>query len=263
MKINIKKLCQSSFLLILTIICGACAMIGNNTSKENVSTEKKILFIGNSYTDQIQKVFKQIVADSTQGNHRLQFIWGGGATLQKLINNGRAFKWIDKDEWDYVVIQDQSLVPAIPGRPQDSFHKSVDTLVKKIRESGAEPILYMTWGRRDIDERHKDLFSDYENMQEKLSKAYREAGKRNKVRVAPVGDAWAIVRKKDDKLGRELYKDDGSHPSTKGAFLASCVFYRLLFDDSLEKVDIPEGIDQKDGKIIKDAVSGIPIAGKL
>jgi len=259
MKINKKKICQSVFLLLFTIICGACAMIDNNPSKDNVSNEKKILFIGNSYTDQIQKVFRQMVADSPHKDTEIRVIWGGGATLQKLINNGRAFKWIDKDKWDYVVIQDQSLVPAIPGKPQDSFHKSVDTLVEKIRGVGSEPILYMTWGRRDIGERHKDLFSDYESMQEKLSAAYREAGKRNRTHVAPIGEAWAVVRKKNDQLGRELYKDDGSHPSAKGAFLASCVFYRTIFGDSLEKVSIPEGMKEKECILIKQVVSDMEI----
>ena len=254
---------QCCAVLLSGLMFGSCAMINETSHETAASSTIKVLFLGNSYTDQIQRVFKQIVADSSHKDSKIQVIWGGGATLKRLIDKGRASKWIQAEEWDYVVLQEQSLTPALPAGPRNSFHDSVDTLVTEIRGIGAEPILYMTWGRRDIDERHKEQFVDYDTMQQKLSDAYRAAAKRNKIQVAPVGDAWSQVRKKDAALGRELYAKDGSHPSTNGAFLASCVFFRVLFNDSLEQVQAPEGMSQQDAMLIMEVVAGMTLPEEI
>lgn len=216
-----------------------------------------VLFIGNSYTDQIQDTFRETAARAGHGDVTFRAVWGGGVTLKRLIDNGRAFEGIDEQKWDTVVLQEQSVAPALGGKSEQSFHDSVDTLAEKIRESGAEPVLYMTWGRLDGWERNGRLIFDFETMQKKLSAAYRKAAERNNIRVAPIGEVWALVRKRDAVLGRELYKSDGSHPSTKGAYIASCAFLRVLFDDSLAHVGVPEGMTEQECSLITDAVSEI------
>jgi hypothetical protein len=222
----------------------------------------KVLFVGNSYTDQIQTTFKKTLANTAHENSEFMFVWGGGATLQRLIDNGRALKWIRKQKWDYVVLQEQSKRPVIPGRNKEAFHASVDTLVGEIRGIGAEPLLYMTWGHRDGDARHGELLPDYETMQEALVVEYKKAGARNSLRVVPVGEAWRLVRRADAELGHRLYKEDGSHPSASGAFLVTCVFLRVLFDESLEHLAIPEGLDHRDCTLIKDIVAGMEMPSR-
>lgn len=100
---------------------------------------------------------------------------GGGATQEGLINNGRALNGIKTNNWDYVVLQEQSVRPAIYGKSEQAFHDAVDLLVKEIKDVGAEPLLYMTWGRRDTLEIKDESILDYETMQQKLSDAYRKA----------------------------------------------------------------------------------------
>jgi hypothetical protein len=48
--------------------------------------------------------------------------------------------------------------------------------------------------------------------------------------VAPVGIAWQEARMGESELS--LYLDDGSHPSSRGSYLAACVFYALLYQKS-------------------------------
>lgn len=223
--------------------------------------ELNILFLGNSYTNGMQGAFARMVADSPHAGSTLRFVWAGGITLERLIRNGRAVEAIDSQPWDFVVLQEQSQLPALPGRRNRMFHDAVDTLVEKVREAGAEPVLYMTWGRRDWDKANRELLPDFETMQQKLSDAYRQAAARNRAHLAPVGEAWRKVRAADAMLGRALYQDDGSHPSDAGAFVTACVFYRVLFSDSLDGVSVPEGLDDREATLIKDAVLSMEMAG--
>ena len=212
----------------------------------------RVLFIGNSYTSCIQKQLADALASSRYKRTTFEFITPGGRRLKHHLNNPATLKRIRTGNWDAVVLQEQSQIPALPGKPSQSFHASVDALTKHIRSAGAKPVLYMTWGRRNGDPRNKRVFPDYDTMQKKLTAAYRAASKRNKIDLAPVGDVWAIVRKTDPALGNKLYSRDNSHPSSHGAYLASCVFFRVLFDDSLETMPIASGLTEAEAKMLKN-----------
>lgn len=217
----------------------------------------RILFIGNSYTDQIQGMFRRVVADSPYKASTVEAVTEGGATLERLIQKNRALPGIEANDWDYVVLQEQSVRPVVAGRSEQAFHEAVDLLVAKIREAGAEPLLYMTWGRRDELALEGQSPLDYETMQQKLSDAYRKAAQRNGIRFVPAGDAWRLVRGEDDELGRKLYAKDGSHPSGEGAFLVTCVFMRCLFQYPLGQVSIPDELDKEACIRIRDVVMGM------
>jgi len=174
--------------------------------------------------------------------------------LQYHLSDQKTLERIRKGNWDYVVIQEQSQMPALGGKHEKAFHRSVDRFTRIIREAGSEPILFMTWGRRDGDRDHKEIFPDYETMQKRLSSAYIAAARRNQIPMAPVGDAWSAVRQRDAKLGNALYFGDGSHPSAYGAYLTSCVFFWGLFPGSLESLGRPKALTKKEYKIFKEAI---------
>lgn len=241
-----------------------CAVLSSVAFPDELASQpQRILFIGNSYTDQVRGGLMDLLAKSPYKKTVFEFITKGGATLQQHVNNKDTLERVTAGNWDLVVLQDQSQTPALPGEYQQSFHTSVDKFTKLIRKSGAEPVLYMTWGRRDGDKVNAKLFPDYDTMQQKLSDAYREAAQRNKITLAPVGDVWSIIRKKDEVLGSELYKKDGSHPSAKGAYLVSCVFFRVLFDDSLKTILAEDIMNQAESQLVKNTVvSSIQISPK-
>lgn len=253
-----KAISYASFLGVLS----ALLLLGSTSSCTSLKSGKtlagnkpvKVLFLGNSHTDGIQKVFRDVVSTSPYKDSTFMFVWGGGASLQRLIDNGRAHKWIKTDSWDIVVLQEHSLRPAISEYTESLFHKSVDSLVKDVRNIGAEPILYMTWGRRDGIPDGNENLKDYQTIQELAKKACHKAGKRNGIRIAPVGEAWSRIWRSDKDLFKALYQNDGNHCSRKGAFLASCVFLRTFFDDSLKTVAACEGVTVDEAKAIKRAV---------
>lgn len=217
---------------------------------------KRVLFLGNSYTDYIIRSLMKMMLESAYKQSIFEFKSAGGYTLQQYAEDEDVIRRIKSGDWDYVVLQGHSRRPVLKETAQ-SFQQSIDVLSKIIRESGAEPILYMTWGRRDGDLSNREILPNYNVMQSLLSTAYRSAAVRNSVLLAPVGDVWSKVRRKDEMLGDDLYSNDGSHPSVKGAYLVSTVLYQVIFGE-LNKESQPLGkLTDVERKTIVDAVSNI------
>jgi hypothetical protein len=213
---------------------------------------KKILFIGNSYTGGIKGAVAKLIKESPHADTELTFINPGGKTLEFHLKSKATTDKIKNGKFDFVVLQDQSQFPAVfPKR----FDKAAVALDKLIKQSGAQTIFYQTWGRRDGDKMNKERFPTYEKMQKALSKSYSGTAQKCRAKLARVGDTWALVRKADDKLGRELYRGDGSHPSGKGAYLAACVFYRTFFNEDPAKSKFTGGLSEGEIKTIQRATS--------
>ncbi len=215
-------------------------------------TPKRILFVGNSYTGQIRASLTKLVAASPHRSANLEFITPGGRTLAQHAQNPKTVARIREGDWDYVVLQDQSQTPAIF---PDKFKKAAAELDDIISKSSARTVFYQTWGRRDGDKRNAHAFPTYEKMQAALTKSYSNAARRHKAKLAPVGEAWRLVREKLPDLGKELYKGDGSHPSAKGAFLAACCIYATVFDADPAKVSFDGGLSKTDASHLRKAAA--------
>lgn len=213
---------------------------------------KKILFIGNSYTGGIRGAVAKLIKESPHTDTELTFINPGGKTLEFHLKNQATIEKIKNGKFDFVVLQDQSQTPAVFPK---KFDKAAVELYKIIDQSGAQTVFYQTWGRRDGDKMNKERFPTYEKMQKALSKSYSSAAQKCRAKLARVGDTWALVRKADDKLGRELYRGDGSHPSGKGAYLAACVFYRNFFNEDSAKSKFTGGLSEEEIKTIQKAAA--------
>ncbi len=243
--------------VLLIVFVFAIVMLWHITPAFTESKPQRILFIGNSYTSHIKNNFMFMLSKSAYKKTMVEYITRGGASLDQHISDKNILKRIQKGSWDYVVLQDQSQTPALPGKYEASFYRAVEMFSVAIKESGAEPVLYMTWGRRDGDSLNKNIFPDFETMQKKLSAAYETAAAINDIYIAPVGHAWSVVWKQDKQLWYDLYSPDGSHPSSKGSFLVSCIFFRLFFDDSLDSVRHERTLTKREENIIKRAVLSV------
>jgi hypothetical protein len=219
------------FLIILSILLTGCGASENQTD---------ILFIGNSYTatNGLPDMFERV---ARAGGHRVhtEMVAPGGWTLENHTNSRNTIEKIRSEEWDYVVLQEQSVIPSLPGVREEQMYPAVRQLNKEIMANGAETILYMTWGRRDglPNEGHPNFTS----MQAALEQGYLEIGNELNLRIAPVGTAWWNVLRSNPRLN--LWVNDGSHPTKEGTYLAACVFYAVIFDESPEKIDYTAGID--------------------
>lgn len=184
-----------------------------NAAKPEFTKKMRILFIGNSYTyvNDLPRMLKGLMAVKAIDLETRQ-VTPGGCSLARHWKGDAARKAIAEGPWDYVVIQEQSQMPAL--NPPVTL-KYAALLADLVRKTGAEPVFYLTWARK-----HKP------EMQKGLTSTYMQAGLANKALVAPVGIAWQKALAADPKL--VLHTKDKSHPTPQGSYLAACTFFATI-----------------------------------
>jgi hypothetical protein len=200
----------------------------------------RVLFIGNSYT--FENDLPQMVAALAQAGGRplgTGMLAVGGATLAQHLGTLATADTLAEQRWDFVVLQEQSVIPALASQRSAQMYPAARELIRAVRARGARPVLLLTWGRRDgLAEAG---FRDFAGMQAQLTAGYLALADELDVAVAPAGEAWRAALANDPGLA--LWQDDGSHPSQLGSYLTACVVYAALFRASPEGLPIPAGID--------------------
>ena len=191
-----------------------------------------VLFVGNSYTgtNNLPGMVSQLAA-SLGTTVSTGMVTPGGYTFLQHSTSPTTLSTIASQQWDYVVLQEQSQLGALPP-DYNATAASATVLVDSIRAASecSRPVFYMTWGRQNGDAQFCPSFPymcTYEGMQQALRENYLAMAEDNNAYTAPVGMAWKQVR--DTHPGLQLYVGDGSHPSVQGTYLAACVFYCTLF----------------------------------
>ena len=190
------------------------------------SPKLAVLFVGNSYSFGVPKAFEKTAAahgKSVRTGHSTF----GGWTLSRHAANESTLSKIRQGKWDIVVFQEHSEIPALPPRKRAAtMFPSLRKLVTAARQSGAIPVLYQTWGRRDGDKTLRN--DDFYAMNARVRAGY-EAAARNcgGIVVVPAGDAWE--REMNAGRGRELFMPDGSHPTQLGNTITAEAFYEAFF----------------------------------
>jgi len=239
------------------LLLSLLALAGLLTCDLHAEEEARILFIGNSYTNGMRGTFTEMTRQLKGDKVKLEFITKGGWTLRKHFEQAATIAKIKDGKWTHVVLQEQSQAPALGGQYEAAFHNAVKELANVIKASGAEPVLYMTWGRRDGDKRNARVIPTFEKMQNRLTAAYKKAANDNGCTLVPVGEVWAAVRKADPTLGKALYNRDGSHPAAKGAFLISSTFAKVLFETPTKEIGLRKGVTDEEATAILKAVDEI------
>jgi hypothetical protein len=196
--------------------------------------ELRVLFIGNSYTwfNNLPHLVTALAESAHEARPlRTSMLVGGGFTLRNHWDAGSAVSAIQGSSWDYVVLQEQSMlgspapavnggVPRIDPRPFHDYARRFDAAIK---QAGARTVFFVTWAREDLPE-----------LQSAIDKAYRSIAKELGDPVAPVGPAWKEAIEERPRLA--LHQWDRSHPTPAGSYLAACVFYATFYGKS------PEGL---------------------
>lgn len=191
---------------------------------------RRVLFIGNSYTEGLRSALVHLLPSSLQGSVLVEFVTKGGRNLTWHWQHQALQDKIKQGRWDYVVLQEQSQTPTLLGQaPYQGFVQALGRFCPLIHDSGAVPVLFMTWGARYGDRKHRSISPDYWSMQQHLSKAYRAMADRYNTELVPVGEAWAYVRRTAPALGERLYQKDGHHPSQFGNYLSASLFSHYLW----------------------------------
>lgn len=202
----------------------------------------RILFIGNSYTyyNDMPLLLEELAAGS--GIVRpieTETIAYGRATLKDHWNKGQAQAAIAGRHWDYVVLQEHSLLPL---RDLPRTRQYVHLFNEKIKASGARTILYLTWARAFAPRTQASLDDAYDNIARDIHAA-----------VAPVGPAWQIARR--ERRGIRLYESDDSHPTLAGSYLAAYVLHVTLFGQLPDASTVPDGLTAAEHKVLLKAAA--------
>lgn len=214
----------------------------------------KVLFLGNSYTS--KNNLPQIISDIalnmgdtliydsyTPGGYKLQQHRIDSISINKIQNGG----------WDFVILQDQSQVPAFPWyNGVDAAHLSY--LINQYNPC-AHSMFYMTWGRKNGDISNCSSIPPmctYLGMDSLLSISYMNMAASNSGEVSPVGAVWNYIR--HNYPGIELYQSDESHPSPEGSYAAACCFYVALFKKNPTNITFNYNINPSIADNIKNAV---------
>lgn len=142
----------------------------------------------------------------------------GGATLKIHYNRAEALEVIRAGAYDFVVLQDD--IPELRERSTEPFLQYAKLFEEEVAKSGAKSIFFMAWPYARLD---------WIDLGE-IAQAHRQISEELGAVTAPVGVAFerASARRPDlSMLGR-----DHEHESIHGTYLAACVIYATLFNES-------------------------------
>ena len=239
-------------LLLLCLLLAATAACG----------QSRVLFVGNSYvyTNDLPQMTANVA--SSMG---YTMTWSsntpGGCTLGQHCTN-QSMTLIQQGGWDFVVLQEQSQYPSFPQwQVEAEVFPYAARLVDSVYAASpcAEPVFYMTWGRKNGDADNAQVFpvlGTYEGMDSMLYERYMQMAADNDASVCPVGRVWRYLRA--NHPGIELYQSDGSHPSVAGTYAAACSFAIMFFGgDPRSIVYVPTSLSQQSADTIRQAVYSV------
>ena len=204
-----------------------------------------MLFVGNSLTffHDLPLVFAGL---AQAGGHAVEVDMAakGGQTLADHAISSSTLEKLSGQRWDFVVLQEQSRIPAILAQRDEEMVPAVRLLDDR---SGARTVLFMTWASRDG--LRGAGFEDYAAMQTAIETGYLAVAGEVGAMVAPAGVAWQRDLEEHPEL--ELWQRDGSHPSPEGTYLAACVFYATLLGESPEGAGYLAGLPEETARFLQ------------
>jgi hypothetical protein len=245
--------------ILLILLASGCIPVDRCASINETQNTKKILFIGNSYifTNDLPEEFRQLACS---GNHsvEIEMSASGGWTFINHISSSKTIRKLQEKKWDYVILQEQSEIPAFEVTRVKQMYPAARALVAEIRKNGSTPLFLITWGHKDgLPE---NGIPSYLDMQNRLIAGYMEIARELDVQVIPVGYAWQLISSQPDPI--DLWQSDGSHPNNSGTYLAACVIYTSLYQTSPAGLDFTADLPLSDAnKIQKIAADSVFTGG--
>ncbi|MBM3403789.1 MAG: hypothetical protein FJY10_02730 [Bacteroidetes bacterium] len=228
---------------------------------------RKVLFLGNSYTYiNNMPLLVATLANAAGDSIQFEINTPGGYTLGwepiDHATDPASLGLIAGNDWDFVVLQEQSQIPSISALRDSCMFPGATTLYDATKASDpcTQVLFFLTWGRRfggmqrftpnycSVD------FTDYNHMQDSLTVSYKMVADSLESPIAPVGEAWRLVI---NQHGMVLHDGDNSHPNIKGSYLAACVFYSSIYGKPVTGNPFTAGILPDTALILQEAADSI------
>lgn len=220
---------------------------------------RKVLFLGNSYTsvNNLPQIVSSL-ANSTGDVLIYDSYLPGGYTLQDHFASNVSINKILSNDWDYIVLQEQSQTPAfISALPFFNSFGNLKTYIKQNKPC-AQITSYMTWGHQNGDTQNcptNPSVCSYLGMQNLLTDRYLSTSNTLDSEVTPVGVVWKFIKENHPTIN--LYQTDGSHPTAAGSYIAACCFYTSLYRKDPTLITDNYGLDPNVASIIRTATKNI------
>lgn len=203
----------------------------NDFGTEAPKDTLKVLCIGNSFTYYCgtPAMLKEIAW--SEGHFvDISASLKGGWTMAKHLSLETTDDMIAEGGWDYMLLQDQSLVPAKVGRDPKGMAqqiKEMEAVAVKVRTLSPEckAVVENTWAYWKYDFGSFKSLDDFDKNGKKGAKILAKAV--GNAEVSPIGQAFRIVRAERPDIN--LYHTDKHHQSVLGSYLKSCVNYLVLY----------------------------------
>ena len=225
-------------------------------------TTRKVLFIGNSYTfTNNMPVIFQTIAGALGDTLVFDQADPGGYTMAQHCVDPNTISKIFSQQWDVVVIQDQSELPSFPPDQVDTgvfpYAHRLDSMVHA-NDTCTQTMFMMTWGHANGDPANcpgYPAICTYDGMQERLRESYMQMGADNHADVVPVGMAFKVMM--DSMYTPWLYNPDSSHPIVPGSYLEACVLYSSIFHKSTLHCTYTDGLTATDAYTLQRIATAV------
>lgn len=240
--------------LILAVLC-FCSLF-NLSAQE----EKRVLFIGNSYThvNDLPRLIDDL-SRSMGDRFYYESITPGGARFLTHAQNSSVISKLQEGNWNYVVLQGQSQEVAFPDGQfyyeVYPYARELDSLAK-VYNPDVKVIFYMTWGYRYGDEvncQYYPPFCTYESMSWRLRNNYCLMVNDFSSWVSPVGAAWSYSIANNPDI--VLHSSDNSHPSIQGSYLAACCFYIMMTGNNVHTEYVSSGMSVEEANYLQNVAN--------
>lgn len=205
-------------------LLSSCSSGSDDPPPPSVPATRTILFIGNSFTrvqGGLDVHVKALAASMRQPRAiTVERVTQDGATLNALRTDPAVLQAIRAGGHDVVVLQDD--LPEYGGPSVEPFKVEVRAFNQEILAKSGRPLLFMAWAYARLTW----------ISQAGVATAHRAIGTELGIAVAPVGLAFDAAKAERPTLA--MLDSDLEHESLQGMYLAACVLYATLFQESPE-----------------------------
>ena len=232
--------------------------------------DARMLFIGNSLTgnnelDQLAAALASELGSEWADIFAMRVAPGGYKIINHLqdVENEEANPLLRQllvtgseaaRDWDLIVFQEQSQILGFSRQSPETAESftAATQLHQYANSTGATVMLMLTWGYPDGDSRNATLYPEYPTMQNKLTQgtydlANQHSASGSQVFVIPAGRGFQLIYRDlfnsdqdplaPDSRFRQLYAEDGQHPSLAGTYLAACIVVAAYTGESMAEID--------------------------
>ena len=188
--------------------------------------EVAILMMGNSHTsaNNLPGMVAAMVRAARPGRTVVAVEAPGWMFLEERAAHAPSLELLATRRWSAVVLQAQKYSTS---GLFDYSTTGAEDLIRESRATGALPVLFPEWPRRDVNETQR------------IYDLHVSIARRVPACVAPVGQAWDLALARDPSL--VLHAPDGNHSAPAGAFLAALVIATTITGSAPDTLPELEG----------------------